>query len=116
MSEPKNQIIEGIRARHKSARPDATVNPAWANAEVDLNAMLCVYDSIAADLAQAQTRIASLERRYMDLGELAARYKEALREIASYEAASLEVENAFAASLCGKARVALGLTSETEGK
>ena len=39
------------------------------------------YDALAADLAQAKARIASLERRYMDLGELAARYREALVKV-----------------------------------
>jgi hypothetical protein len=38
-------------------------------------------------------------------------YISVLKEIASYEKPSLEVENTFAASICGKARVALNPTA-----
>lgn len=38
--------IEQIRAAHLSARPDPTVNPAWANAEHDIGVLLSEIDRL----------------------------------------------------------------------
>ena len=41
--------VESIRARHKNARPNPIVNPAWANAERDIGALLDAYDKLLGE-------------------------------------------------------------------
>jgi hypothetical protein len=44
-----NDVVKGIRARHKSATPKPGINPAWANAEVDIGLLLKEYDWMRLD-------------------------------------------------------------------
>lgn len=71
------------------------------------------YDALAADLAQAKARIASLERRYMDLGELAARYREALVKVK--DAKLLTVAHIAAMDALGIDWYRGGLSQEPDG-
>lgn len=39
-------LVDQIRRAHESAKPDPTVNPAWANAENDIGALLAEIDRL----------------------------------------------------------------------
>jgi hypothetical protein len=52
--------VEGVRRRHLSAKPDPCVNPAWANAEVDISILLACYDALAECCIMAREALAAL--------------------------------------------------------
>lgn len=52
--------VEGVRARHLACTPDPTVNPAWANAEVDIAILLTCYDALAERTLLARAALAAL--------------------------------------------------------
>jgi hypothetical protein len=64
--------VEGIRARHKSARPKPGIDPAWANAEHDIGLLLKEYDWMRLD-RDAHQRVAMRAMERADKAEAALR-------------------------------------------
>lgn len=54
--------VEGVRARHKAARPNPIENPAFANAEVDISFLLTAYDSRWTEMLRYKRALERIEQ------------------------------------------------------